>query len=174
MTEKATQIPFMGNIYSGSESTIAWLGESDVGSLTQTQRHELGDGGIESVLLAQPIMAWESENVQAYCDSFEAAPYASPDWPISGALVIALVFVNCTHLDESPFYNANSRFFHGDLDLISTCERALLAIFGASYWTRIWILQETTLAPVIKVQVGRHIIPLELFELLIDKLTMHL
>ena len=30
MTEKATQILLMGNIYSDIESTIAWLGEFDV------------------------------------------------------------------------------------------------------------------------------------------------
>ncbi|KAK8006070.1 heterokaryon incompatibility protein-domain-containing protein [Apiospora marii] len=161
ITEKNSQIPLMGDIYSKAKRVLVWLGEENDGSSAAM-------GLLVQLGYMSKLMSVCKAVATTVCDPGTSCPATKEDEPVfkieigrdkePGIPGVELTFNK--HLPDHgvqlAFTNQlSSRKFNSVSDVLSTSWRdqsvkprwdAMGQLFRRPYWTRSWILQEIGLA----------------------------
>jgi hypothetical protein len=160
--EKSKQVAIMGQVYENSSQVVAWLGEPSDPKSTAP------DTSASSVVdYKQTSIEWGTEDDIPRMKAFFLDEKTVDDWQVFGALSLLSLFSRNSHLDSLPFFK-DPRYPDFNIgiypsDLWQGCSKALYAILGSPYWSRVWILQELVLGEKIRIYYGRHLLPFGIF-----------
>lgn len=131
LAERSQQVAIMGSIYSGATCVLSWLGEPDR-SGRYISDSWLGEEKEMPMTHGFPVI----RAVSAYIDSRRED--GAQGWN-DGTILIE---------EDFRWMAQNADFYSSDMEELATNLRwnAIVSINRATYWTRIWIIQEMVLA----------------------------
>jgi hypothetical protein len=137
LDERCQQVQLMGDIYSSAEEVLIWLGYGGELRAPKEQPSTYRWAGDDT----------DMELVDAYFEK-SLAPKNEGDEgneDILGAFVFLKLRAMGKHLNELTFFDVDGNKLHARTNWLATV-RAMDTLGSNSWWTRIWVVQETVLA----------------------------